>query len=856
MKRVPVMISLLLASHSLAADWSVLDPLDHAGLDIFGYDLVTGGQGSVVYAGAVGSNSRIELAPSAVFHSDLVSGGSIAPQNAWSWGQSVYGGLYSAALTSPVAWGASGAPQSYALVNWTPRAKTFYGNPGYGTQDVAVPDFQTLTLQPGKYGVVTMGAGSKLRLLPGLYTLRAFSTAPVLDGASSNVGSEIIFGGNSGDIQVDVFEKLYFAGGTKSSFEGEVLPSRVHWNTWQTSQLDIVSDAAYFYGNVNAPQATARLSNGTVMVGSLRAKSVDLGYSTKVCAPPGLAALWHTGGALGPAFDPSYNSYKSVMSPAVLADTLHALAATAGVAVSYPDGQAVSPAGTYRVRLSDPVRESFLPGCGVSEYTLDLSTGADYALRVKGDDWSCPAGIICDGSSWDRALPGLSSAYNHISAGKEFWLADGNYTTSGLRMNNMSLRGGFDGTETGPDARRGHPYATVIRGSTAARHLVTGRNLASLESVRLTGVNSQAVGGAVQMGLGRFYMEQSVIDGIQGSAAGVAYYGHPGSEAVMKRNYISKNALLTGDASLIGLGAGAAFYGENLALTENSLAGGAVVSATGANASLVHNTVIANSGSGSVFAGGNIDLTNTIVWQPGLTMASGGALVGASHSLGHSALAGSVNLSEDPQLASTNSYGEDGVPFTADDGLMPAEGSAVVAKGMDQGAGGDLLTVARKNQADGSGDPDIGAREIVSVSGDIKFGYLYDNGYFRDYEKLNILQNIDADNAEMLSRSKSLNVIKINVSDNKYLKSKGDIKANIIIQNLDGSECSRLNNVLFYRGNVEKSKVEYSTMQISNNKRTGFGYYFVNQKSNEIPNELLVCSPEFKIVFEVPHAQF
>lgn len=835
MKISKILTTLLCAGTAQAANpWQVTDSRDYNGLDLFGSDTVVGGMSSRVYATAVGSNHQILLANAFTLYGDLVSGGSISPLDQGSFNQSIYGTAWSTQITAPYAWAV--APAQKDVGEWINRSDFYLGNNGYGSLDLQVPDFQTLELAPGRYGTITMGPGSKIKLRSGKYILKAFSSTTSIEGGSSN-DAEIIYDVSGGDIQVDVFEKLFFAGNTRASFDGPLLPSRVHWNTWQSSQLDLVQDAAYFYGNIGAPKAKVSFNNSVNFIGNVRARALDLGYYSKVCSPPTLNSLWHTSGQLGPEFDPIQNDYRAVLGHAIEADTLHASAGN-GIRINYPDGQVATTEGTYRIQLFDPAREAFMPGCGSSEYRVSLSQSNDYALRVKDASWSCPSGIVCDGSSWERALPGLNSALLHSSEGKEFWLAEGNYSLPlGLRLNNIKLSGGFEGTESNPNSRQGHPYYTVLDGKGTASHLLRASNHVSLDNLRLTGVNSgPSMGGAINMTRGRFDLEQSIIDANQGNGTGIAYYGMENSEAIMKRNYLSKNTLLAGSASIIGLGAGALFYGENLALTENELNSGTLISSeTDASSQLVHNSIIANTGGNSIFSGGNASLINTIVWQPGVALSSSGTTTSASYSLAHTALNGTGNLNIGPQLSSLNSYGEDGIPFTPDDGLVPDSSLQLAVNQNNIVISSDLLTINRPLNSKIT----IGAREIPF--GDrVYIATLPETIFFKMQKFYSIVPSLPLGDYGDYYWGEAGRVIVKSIPNNSHIKNPEKIKYALIeikIFNNNNQLCPNKSFKLkMYPNQISNEKIEFSTLSLINSVK-GKPIIFTSNKDCNLMGE-------------------
>ncbi len=187
------------------------------------------------------------------------------------------------------------------------------------------------------------------------------------------------------------------------------------------------------------------------------------------------------------------------------------------------------------------------------------------------------AGGTQNGASWATAFSTLEAALtaSQVYQHAEVWAAQGIYDeqrsdpTGALRLkSNVTIYGGFNGTETARSQRNVNLYETVIDGSTArggapAFHVVIADN-ATLDGVTITG--GQATGGATE-GLG----------------GGVIVYG---PTARFRNCTFRNNVAIQGGAAGLARGAAARFH--NCRFENNTAQSGGAIAAddgivTGAN---------------------------------------------------------------------------------------------------------------------------------------------------------------------------------------------------------------------------------------------------------------------------------
>ena len=107
---------------------------------------------------------------------------------------------------------------------------------------------------------------------------------------------------------------------------------------------------------------------------------------------------------------------------------------------------------------------------------------------------SAPGG---DGSSWDRALPALAPALATATFGDTVWLRAGTYALDETARipSGVSLFGGFEGTESSPEARRAINFAhetilSIGRADASVVEIQDGRDI-RLDGLTFTGANGK-----------------------------------------------------------------------------------------------------------------------------------------------------------------------------------------------------------------------------------------------------------------------------------------------------------------------------------------------------------------------------
>lgn len=109
-----------------------------------------------------------------------------------------------------------------------------------------------------------------------------------------------------------------------------------------------------------------------------------------------------------------------------------------------------------------------------------------------------------DGTSWSASFASVSRALSAVHSGCEVWIAEGTYRPGTERTSTfavpagVTLRGGFDGTETSSEGRDVATRRTILSGdlgepfvsSDNALHVVTTAGDATLDGLEITGGNA------------------------------------------------------------------------------------------------------------------------------------------------------------------------------------------------------------------------------------------------------------------------------------------------------------------------------------------------------------------------------
>jgi len=224
------------------------------------------------------------------------------------------------------------------------------------------------------------------------------------------------------------------------------------------------------------------------------------------------------------------------------------------------------------------------------------------------------------GASWADAYTNLQSALtNTLTAGDEIWVAEGTYlpTTNGIDASatfnvpsDVSLYGGFSGTETSIDQRDISNNETVLSGAIGTSNSIT--------VVKMYDVDQVIIDGFVITG-----------GGDPGSSAG------GGIDCADSGNVQISNCLLTNNISQYGAassvkGGTTLFTLTNCVVSENVSVNGAIYVAFGARLAIENSSFVSNRSSGPGGAihvnGSSVDITTESLFSGNEAGTLGGAL--------------------------------------------------------------------------------------------------------------------------------------------------------------------------------------------------------------------------------------
>lgn len=223
-----------------------------------------------------------------------------------------------------------------------------------------------------------------------------------------------------------------------------------------------------------------------------------------------------------------------------------------------------------------------------------------------------------DGSSWENAYTDLHSALNNLGeCTTEVWVAEGTYMPAGettpLRLReNLSLLGGFDGTEDSPSGRNISDHPTILSGDVNESETANPGDAHTILLIPSV-TNSVTIDG--------FIIESGYADGGGlGNRTGAAIDTN-GNNTIS--NTIFRNNHAVGDGSNGVGGAVISFGGEltiinSLFYNNSSTAGGGAISAEGGTVQLINSTLTNNGspkGGGIHFWAGNVVAINSIFYN-------------------------------------------------------------------------------------------------------------------------------------------------------------------------------------------------------------------------------------------------
>ncbi|MDR0516390.1 MAG: right-handed parallel beta-helix repeat-containing protein [Fibromonadaceae bacterium] len=392
------------------------------------------------------------------------------------------------------------------------------------------------------------------------------------------------------------------------------------------------------------------------------------------------------------------------------------------------------------------------------------------------------------------------------------------------------IRGGFRG-ESGETAetRMGDINKVIINGNGASSLLFLGGSglpyAACLDRAAAGSGRILSVGAAP-------VLDYLVVKGNSVAADGGGIYSVHSDGLKISNSYIVGNRAALGGGIFVKDGSMAL---ENSIVSANRAGNGAAVYAENARLKIRHATVAdnpASAGKGVAFAGGvNVaGSANNIVWG------NGGTDLAAT--------------AQDPLFKSSVAAGEDGLFFTKDDGYALEDGSPMIDRGARQAdIPLDIFQISREISKDGSGLPDMGAREwFPDIAKNIQFLKKTATRGLQPVENHTILKESSSDYLPLkLLGSPYAYVLSAKIPKNDYMKDSHSGKVKILTK--DKKTCGEAKNVTFYRIAEESGLVEYRTY-----RKKGEGIYlFLSQK--EMPSYdwyhvLKVCAGGFHIEIE------
>jgi hypothetical protein len=686
-----------------------------------------------------------------------------------------------------------------------------------GSADLFIGGNETRHLEPGAYRDLTAYANSVLHLKAGKYTFRNFRLEPE---------AKLKLDLSSGIVEINATETVTFSDRVSVSYQdGYANPLAFKVYQHGSQDLRLGTDLG-IGGYFAAPNAAIRVSSRVNFAGWLHGKNIYVEPDTKICEPPTLAGLSHSKIAYAPHFSALTSEYRTAHG----ANDLEAFAKAKDkntVVEIYRDGS------KFKIKLYAPEKASINPQCARTEYSLAIGSGENPVVYVK-ESSEC-SGNSCDGSGWGKAFRSLRKGLAAAKMqGKSVWLAEGSYNVSAdslLRIGmGTEMRGGFKG-ESGetPETRHGDINKTVISGNGGNTFLFLGGSdlphAAYLDMATLTGGNILSVGAAP-------ILDYLVIRGNSVEAEGGGIHSVLSDGLKVSNSYIVNNKALSGGALHIDGGSMAL---ENSIVSANKAVNGAAIYAVNAKLKIRHSTIVGNfaqAGKGIVLtSNANAESVNNIIWNNG-----------------GSDMAATV---QDPLFKSIIAAGEDGLFFTKDDGYALADNSPMIDKGVKiADIPIDIFQMDRAISKDGSGLPDMGAREWFF---DVKKGIVFlkrmaDKSWGISNENTILSESVGQYFPLKRRNAPYMYNLSVKSPKNKHMKDKHSAKVAILDEN--GNVCGEKKKFTFYRIAEENGIVEYRTY------RDGDGQFlFLAEK--EMPSDdwyhvLKVCEgSKFRIEVEV-----
>ncbi|MDR2594452.1 MAG: right-handed parallel beta-helix repeat-containing protein [Fibromonadaceae bacterium] len=668
-----------------------------------------------------------------------------------------------------------------------------------GTTDLFIGNRETRHLEPGTYRDLTVHSNSELYLRSGKYTFRNFRLEPE---------AKLKLDVSGGAIEINATETVTFSDRIAVSYQNDYanpLAFKVYQHGTQDLRIGTnLSIGGYFI----APNATIRVSSRVKFAGWLHGKNIYVEPDTKICEPPMLAGLSHSKIAYGPDFSALTSEYRT----AYKADDLEVFAKAKdknSTVDIYRDGN------KFKVRLYNSEKADIHPWCAQTEYSLVAGDGKNTVVYVK-----------------ENLQKGLETAKIE---GKAVWLAEGNYDVSKdsvLRIGmGTEIRGSFAKDGSGSlENRGGDINKTIIKGNGENTLLFLGGSglpyAAYLDMVTVTNGNILSIYAAP-------ILDYLVVKGNDIKAEGGGIYSVNSEGLKITNSYIVNNKSSLGGALYVDKGSLAL---ENSIISANKAGNGAAIYAENAKLKIRHLTVadnIAQNGKGIAFVGNvNAETANNIVWGNGSTD-----------------LAVTV---QNPLFKSNVAAGDDGLFFTKDDGYALGDDSPMIDKGIKQAdIPLDIFQMDRTISKDGSGLPDLGAREwFPDLAKGIELLEMTTARKWIVADQTTVLsESVDEYFPLKLRNSPYTYNLSVKTPKNSHMKDKHTVEVKILDEN-GKNACGKTKTFTFYRIAEENGIVEYRT------RRNGEGQLlFLAEK--EMPSYnwyqvLKVCKKEnFKIHIKV-----
>lgn len=318
--------------------------------------------------------------------------------------------------------------------------------------------------------------------------------------------------------------------------------------------------------------------------------------------------------------------------------------------------------------IADPV--------SYSEGTLtDINLTLGNIIYVNDDANGNHTGI-----SWTDAYTDLQSALSVATAGDVIWVAEGTYFPGPNRSdsfqlkNDVSLYGGFAGTETDRSQRNPAEHPTILSGNIGDQELDTDNNYHVIDT---SNTNNTAI-------LDGFIISLGYANGSGENDKGGGVYNLNGSPYLVNIVFLNNFASNHGGA-IVNSGFAAKPLIVNCIFSGNTTNyNGAIANLNDAEPTILNTTLSGNSGGnagGIVNISANAIVANTILWDNSvaeISMQTGGT-ISITYSIIEGGYTGTGNIATNPAFVDAD--GADNTYGTLDDDLSLQAGSPAIDAG-------------------------------------------------------------------------------------------------------------------------------------------------------------------------------